>query len=422
MALASPFFTAFELDRRIELFVPEVSYGHPLDGGRAGIAYRDLERTVDGLGPDGRAWRRLMEPVLRRLDGVIDFTQNGLLRVPHDPVAVLRYGLRALAQGTPAWNLGFKNDVAPAMLTGVSAHAMGRLPSLAASGAGLLLGVLAHAQGWPVPRGGSQSIAEALAKDLLAHGGSIETSHKVESIAQLKAATGAKAIICNTTPRALAAIARNELPDRYIRRLESFRYGAGVCKVDFALSGPVPWLSVELRNAPTLHLGGSRQAIAFAEGEVLAGRHPENPYILAAQPGVLDDSRAPAGHHTLWAYTHVPAGSVRDCTEDIIRSVERYAPGFRDLIMSSSSQNAQQMGHYNANYIDGDISSGAVTLRQLLARPVLSTDPWRTPSPGLYLGSASTPPGPAVHGMGGWFAAKSALKNTFGLPTPSLGL
>ena len=163
MALASPFFTAFELDRRIELFVPEVSYGHPLDGGRAGIAYRDLERTVDGLGPDGRAWRRLMEPVLRRLDGVIDFTQNGLLRVPHDPVAVLRYGLRALAQGTPAWNLGFKNDVAPAMLTGVSAHAMGRLPSLAASGAGLLLGVLAHAQGWPVPRGGSQSIAEALA-------------------------------------------------------------------------------------------------------------------------------------------------------------------------------------------------------------------------------------------------------------------
>ncbi len=422
MALASPFFTAFELDRRIELFVPEVSYGHPLDGGRAGIAYRDLERTVDGLGPDGRAWRRLMEPVLRRLDGVIDFTQNGLLRVPHDPVAVLRYGLRALAQGTPAWNLGFKNDVAPAMLTGVSAHAMGRLPSLAASGAGLLLGVLAHAQGWPVPRGGSQSIAEALAKDLLAHGGSIETSHKVESIAQLKAATGAKAIICNTTPRALAAIARNELPDRYIRRLESFRYGAGVCKIDFALSGPVPWLSVELRNAPTLHLGGSRQAIAFAEGEVLAGRHSENPYILAAQPGVLDDSRAPAGHHTLWAYTHVPAGSVRDCTEDIIRSVERYAPGFRDLIMSSSSQNAQQMGHYNANYIDGDISSGAVTLRQLLARPVLSTDPWRTPSPGLYLGSASTPPGPAVHGMGGWFAAKSALKNTFGLPTPSLGL
>ena len=179
---------------------------------------------------------------------------------------------------------------------------------------------------------------------------------------------------------------------------------------------------MELRNAPTLHLGGSRQAIAFAEGEVLAGRHPENPYILAAQPGVLDDSRAPAGHHTLWAYTHVPAGSVRDCTEDIIRSVERYAPGFRDLIMSSSSQNAQQMGHYNANYIDGDISSGAVTLRQLLARPVLSTDPWRTPSPGLYLGSASTPPGPAVHGMGGWFAAKSALKNTFGLPTPSLGL
>ncbi|MDJ0312082.1 NAD(P)/FAD-dependent oxidoreductase [Arthrobacter sp. H35-D1] len=422
MALASPFFKAFELDRRIELLVPEVSYGHPLDGGRAGIAYRDLDRTVAGLGVDGRAWRALMEPLLRRLEGVVDFTQGGLLRIPQDPLAVLRYALRTLAQGTPAWNLGFKGEVAPAMLTGVGAHAIGRLPSLATSGAGLLLGVLAHAQGWPVPRGGSQAIAQALADDLTAHGGRIEVGQRIESIAELKAATGAKAVICNTTPRALAGMAKNELPTRYIRKLESFKYGAGVCKVDFALSGPVPWTAAELANAPTLHLGGSRKSIAFAEGEVLAGRHPKNPYVLAVQAGVVDGSRAPAGHHTLWAYTHVPAGSTRDCTEDIVRSVERHAPGFRDLILASSAQTARDVGDYNANYIDGDISSGAVTLMQLLKRPVIATDPWRTPSQGLYLGSASTPPGPAVHGMGGWLAARSALKNTFGLPAPYLGL
>lgn len=420
MALASPFFKAFELERRIELLVPEISYGHPLDGGRAGIAYLSLDRTVEGLGIDGRAWRRLMEPLLRRLEGVIDFTQGSLLRVPKDPLAVVEYGVRTLLQGTPAWNVGFKEGVAPAMMTGVGAHAIGRLPSLATSGAGILLGVLAHAGGWPVPRGGSQAIAQAMADDLLAHGGEIHLANRIDSVAELKAATGAKAVICDTTPRALAAMAREELPEKYIRELESFKYGAGICKVDLALSGPVPWTVAELRNAPTLHLGGSREAIAFAEGEVLAGRHPQDPYVLVVQAGVLDNSRAPEGHHTLWAYTHVPSDSTRDCTEDILRAVEKHAPGFRDLILATSTQSAHDVGVYNANYIGGDISSGAVTLAQLLKRPVVSADPWRTPAPGLYIGSASTPPGPAVHGMGGWLAAKSALKNTFGLPSPDL--
>lgn len=422
MALASPFFQAFELDRRIELLVPEISYGHPLDGGRAGIAYRSLERTVEGLGADGRAWRILMEPLLRRLDGVIDFTQGSLLRLPKDALAVLAFGARALLQGTPAWNLGFKEGTAPAMLTGVSAHAIGRLPALSTSGAGLMLGVLAHARGWPVPRGGSQAIAEAMADDLLAHGGRIETGRRIDSLAELKSETGARAIICNTTPRALASLARNELPHAYVRKLESFRYGAGVCKVDFALSGPVPWTVPALREAPTLHLGGSREEIAFAEGEVLKGRHPDNPYVLAVQAGVIDHTRAPAGQHTLWAYTHVPAGSTRDCTEWIIRAVEKHAPGFRDLILASSVRSARDVAAYNANYIGGDIGSGAVTMGQLLKRPVMSRDPWRTPAPGLYLGSASTPPGPAVHGMGGWLAARSALKHSFGLPVPELGL
>lgn len=420
MALASPFFRAFELDKRIELIRPEISYGHPLDGGRAGIAYRDLHRTADGLGADGEAWRRLMTPLLRRLDGVIDFTQGSLLRVPRDPLAVFHYGVRTLFQGTPLWNAGFTERTAPAMLTGVGAHAIGALPSLATAGAGLLLGVLAHAGGWPVPRGGSQAIAQAMAEDFTAHGGQIILNHKVESVAELRAATGARAIICDTTPRALSNMAAGELPEAYAKKLASFKYGAGVCKVDFALSGPVPWTSPELRKAPTLHLGGSREAIAFAEGEVLAGRHPENPYVLAVQAGAVDDSRAPGGAHTFWAYTHVPAGSTKDCTEALIRTVEKSAPGFRDLILASKTQTARDVERYNPNYIGGDISSGAVTLPQLLKRPVVSTDPWRTPVAGLYLGSAATPPGPAVHGMAGWFAARSALKNTFALPHPSL--
>lgn len=421
MALASPFFRAFGLADRIELLVPEISYGHPLDGGRAGIAYRDLDRTVEALGVDGRAWRSLMEPLLDRIDGVVDFTQNNLVRFPRDPLAAVSYGLRALEQGTPAWKLRFRDQVAPAMLTGVAAHAITRLPSLAASGAGLLLGALAHAGGWPVPRGGSQAIAEAMAADLMEHGGAIVLDSPVTSIAALRAETGARAIICDLTPRALARLGTDELPDRYIRKLESFKYGAGVCKVDFALSGPVPWTHEELRRAPTVHLGGSREAIAQAENQVLAGGDPEAPYVLAAQPCVLDSSRAPAGQHTLWAYTHVPAGSTRDRSNAVIAQVERYAPGFRELILETHTSTAEDVGMHNPNYIDGDISSGAVTLAQLIKRPVVAREPWRTPAPGLYLGSAATPPGPAVHGMGGWLAARSALRHTFGLPAPHLG-
>ncbi|MGO4384392.1 phytoene desaturase family protein [Specibacter sp. RAF43] len=422
MALASPFFRAFELERRIELLVPEISYGHPLDGGRAGIAYRDLDRTVAGLGVDGGPWRQLMEPLLRRLGGLIDFTQHGLLRFPGDPLAVFKFGLRTLEQGTPAWNARFRAEEAPAMLTGVAAHAMGRLPGLATAGAGLLLGVLAHAGGWPVPRGGSQAIAAALAEDFLNHGGRIVVDTPVTDIAALRAETGARAVICDVTPRALAALGRRELPERYIRQLESFKYGTGVCKVDFALSGPVPWTHPELHRAPTLHLGGTRQSMAQAEKTVLAGGYPADPYVLAAQPGVLDSSRTPAGKHTLWAYTHVPAGSARDVSDAVIAQVERFAPGFRELILATHTATAQDVGRYNPNYVGGDIGSGALTMAQLLKRPVLAREPWKTPVPGLYLGSASTPPGPAVHGMGGWLAAVSALRHTFELPAPRLGV
>lgn len=420
LALASPFFRAFELERRIELMVPAISYGHPLDGGRAGIAYRDLDRTVDSLGVDGPAWRSLFEPLLRRMDGVIDFTQHGMVRVPRDPAAVLRFGLRALEQGTPAWGARFRDDAAPAMLSGVAAHAIGKLPSLATAGAGLLLGALAHAGGWPVPRGGSQAIADALAADLVAHGGSIEVGRRITGIAALRAETGAAAVICNVTPRALAALAADELPAAYMRSLESFRYGPGVCKIDFALSGSVPWSNPALAEAPTVHLGGTRAEIAAAENQVLAGGLPERPYVLVVQPGTVDDTRAPAGRQTLWAYTHVPAGSTQDRTAAVTAQLERFAPGFGDLVLASHAATADDLSAYNPNCVGGDISAGAVTLWQLLKRPIVAREPWRTPATGLYLASASTPPGPAVHGMAGWLAARSALRHTFGLPAPDL--
>ncbi|WP_125613052.1 phytoene desaturase family protein [Specibacter cremeus] len=421
MALASPFFRAFELDRRIELAVPAISYGHPLDGGRAGIAWRDLDRTVDELGPDGRAYGALLRPLLRRLDGVIDFTQHGLVRLPRDPLAAVLLGLRTLEQGTAGWNLRFRQDTAPAMLAGVAAHAIGRLPGLGTAGAGLLLGTLAHAAGWPVPIGGSQAIADALAADFTAHGGRITLGRTVTSVRELRAETGAAAVVLDVTPRALVSMAADELPQRYIRSMESFKYGAGVCKVDYALSGPVPWTNADLAGAPTLHLGGTRAAIARAENRVLAGGIPADPYVLVSQPGVLDPTRAPAGQHTLWAYTHVPAGSSGDRAGAITAQIERFAPGFRDLVLASRTVTAAQLPGYNANYIGGDISTGAVTIAQLLRRPVVAADPWRTPAPGLYLGSAATPPGPAVHGMCGWLAARSALRHTFGLPAPKLG-
>ncbi|NVM99139.1 NAD(P)/FAD-dependent oxidoreductase [Arthrobacter sp. SDTb3-6] len=420
MALASPFFRAFGLERRIELLVPEISYGHPLDGGRAGLAYRDLERTVASLGADGPAWRRLMEPLVQRLDGVIDVSLHGLVRVPRDPPAAMRLALATLEQGTRAWRMRFREEVAPALLTGAAAHAIGRLPSLAGAGAGLVLAALGHAGGWPVPRGGSQAIADALVADLRAHGGHVAVDRPVADLAALRAETGARAVICNLTPRSLASLAADELPIRYIRKLESFRYGPGVCKVDFALSGPVPWSNAALAGAPTVHLGGTRAEMARAENQVLAGGHPDRPYVLVAQPGTVDPTRAPAGARTLWAYTHVPAGSTLGRAEAVTAQLERFAPGFRDLVLAVHTTTAADLEAYNPNCIGGDISSGAVTMAQLLRRPVVAPEPWRTPAPGVYLASASTAPGPAVHGMAGWLAARSALRHSFSLPAPDL--
>ncbi len=415
-ALASPVFRKLGLLDRIEWIVPEMSYAHPLDGGRAGIAWRDLDRTARGLGADGRLWRRLIAPLLARQRGVVSFTGSQLLGVPRDPIAAVRFGLRSLEQGTGAWNLRFLGDVAPALFTGVVAHAAGGMPSLASAGAGLLLAMHAHGVGWGFPKGGSQVIADDLANELRRLGGEIVTDAPVRSLDDVR---GSRAVLLDTSPELLLTA---DLPWGYRRAIRRYRYGSGVAKVDFALDGPVPWTNPEVGLAPTVHLGGSREEIAAAENAVRRGLQPgvddaapRHPYVLATQPTVADPSRAPAGKHVLWAYTHVPAGSTLDATELVTREVERFAPGFRDLVLGSAQRSATDLAAHNANYVGGDIYAGELTLTQFVKRPVVSTAPWRTPLPGVYLCSSATPPGPAVHGMNGWWAAKLALRERFGI-------
>ena len=415
LALASEFFQKFGLKDRIELHVPEISYGHPLPGGRAGVAWHDIERTAAGLGHDGPAWSNLLGPLVDHIRAIAELTGDTLLRVPRHPLTLARFGLRTLEQGSPAWSWRFTGEKAPALLTGTFAHSIGRLPTPSTAGAGLVLAAHAHAGGWPIPTGGSGAIVRALADDLLTHGGEIVTNAEITSLRELPPA---RVTLLDVTPRALVKLADGTLPARYEKALTGFRYGNAVAKVDFALSEPVPFTATELRRAPTLHVGGTRADQARAENAVAHGRHADSPYVLAAQPSILDETRAPAGKHVLWAYTHVPAGSTRDQTEQITRQIERFAPGFRDTILATYSQTAAQMQQHNPNHVGGDIAAGAISMAQLLRRPVLSADPWRTPLDGVYLCSSSTAPGPGVHGLCGYRAALSALAHEYNILVP----
>ncbi|MDN4612965.1 NAD(P)/FAD-dependent oxidoreductase [Leifsonia sp. F6_8S_P_1B] len=418
LAFASGFFRRFELDKRVRFVTPTASYAHPLDGGRAAVAYLDLERTADALGVDGPAWRAIIGPLAREADAVAQFTGSQLFQVPRHPLVAARFGLTAIAQGGPWWNIPFRTEEARAMLTGVFAHTTLPLPSVAGAAAGLTLASYAHARGWPVPIGGSQSIVTAMVDDLVAHGGELVTGVDVQSLADLP---DARVLVFDTHVEAAARLAQDRLPASYLRRVSRFRSGNGVCKVDFALSGPVPWANPELNETATVHLGGTRSEVARAETTVASGRESDDPYVLVSQPSLFDGSRAPAGKHVLWAYTHVPAGSRDDRTEAVIRQIERFAPGFRDLILATAVKTAVDMEAYNPNYSGGDISTGLPSFSQLIARPVASPDPWRMPGQGLYLASASAAPGPGVHGLGGYYAARSALRHDFGFRSmPSL--
>lgn len=408
-ALASPFFRAFGLCERIEWVHPEISYAHPLDDGRAAIAWRDIERTAAGLGRDGRAWLERIRPLSRHIDELVDFTGNQLLRVPRDPLTAARFAIRMLDQGTPLAARSFHTQEAAALISGVVAHANSAQPSLAGAAAGLLLAALGHSGGWPYPRGGAQRIADALVADLEAHGGSVEAGTRVTDLGALDWGDPRRGdlLMLNSSPR--LALTHPDVPAGYSRAISAYRYGAASAKVDFALDGPIPWANAEVERAPTVHLGGTRAEVWASENAVAAGRVSDRPYVLAVQPSVLDDSRAPAGKAVLWAYIHVPFGSDLDATELITAQVERYAPGFRDLILAHHSVPASSREAMNPAEIGGDISGGVFDMRQALRRPILSPAPWRTPMRGVYLASAATPPGPAVNGMAGWHAARTAL-------------
>lgn len=413
LALASPFFTEFDLAARgVGLAVPEISYANPLPGRPAAIAYQDLERTCAGL-EHGDSWRNLLAPLVHNADDVIGLLLGDKRSLPTDIPAAVQLGLRMLRQGTPAWG-SLRGEDARALFTGVAAHTISRMPSFVAAGAGLMLATLAHTVGWPVPVGGSQAIADALIDDLRAHGGVLHTESEVD-------APPSGVVLYDTAPTALLDIYGDRLPSAYAKLLRRYTFGPGVAKVDFVLSDEIPWTDRRQATAATYHLGGTRAQMAHAEREIAAGRHAEWPMVLAATPYTADPSRIDAqGRRPFWTYAHVPAGSTVDQAATITGIMERFAPGFSDIVLAARSIPAARLSGHDANYIGGDIGVGGNSVVRALLGPTPRVNPWSTPIPKAYLCSSATPPGGGVHGMSGYFAARSMLKREFGLPVPSL--
>ena len=407
-AAASPFFAEYDLtDHGLEWVQPDAAVAHPLDDGSAAIIVRSLDDTVAAMGPDGDGYRRLVEPVVRSWDRVMPHFLGPVLRLPRHPLAMARFGIPALAPSTMLASRYFAGARGRALLAGLAAHAIIPLTSLGTGAFAVVLAAAAHVAGWPFPRGGSQGIATAMTEALRGLGGEIRTGTQVESIDELPANSDG---VFDVTPRQLLSIAGDRFPSRYRDRLERFRYGPGAFKIDYALDGPIPWAAEECTRAGTIHVGGTMEEIAGSEAEVADGKHPERPFVLVAQQSRFDDTRAPDGKHTLWAYCHVPNGSTVDMSERIEAQIERFAPGFRDLIIARHARTAAALQAYNPNYIGGDITGGDQRLLRLLFRPVWSFDPYATPAEGIYLCSSSTPPGAGVHGMCGYHAARSVLR------------
>ncbi len=392
-------------DLGLEWVHPEVALAHPLDGGRAGVMHRSLDATVAGLGADGDAYRKLLGPIVANWEAIYPLVSGPLLRRPRHPIAAARFGM--VAAQPASWVVRrFATDEARGLFAGAAAHAIAPLDRPLTAGVGLALMAAGHVAGGPAAAGGSQRIADALATIVVSGGGEITTGSPVADLADLPPAP---LVLCDVAPWALAAIAGERLPVGYRRKLRRWEHGPAAFKVDWALAGPVPWEAEAARRAGTVHVGGAWEEVAAAEAEVAAGGHPERPFVLVAQQSIFDETRAPAGNHTLWGYCHVPNGSTVDMTGRIEAHIERFAPGFRDLILDRHVMTPHDFAAYNANYVGGDITTGALTIRQMAGRPTLSRDPYATPAPGLYLCSAATPPGGGVHGMCGWHAARSAL-------------
>ena len=403
----SPFFRSLDLAALgVRMRQPSIPYAQPLDGGRAALAYRDIGRTADNLGPDGRAWRRLLQPLVDRSDDLFADVFGDLRRSPGHPLTMARFGSLGLLPVSVLSRSLFRGDPARALLGGLGAHSMRRLDSPLTSAFAMVLAVTAHTGGWPVVEGGSGRLVDALVARLAELDVELVCDHAIRSLDELPRA---RAVLLDLSPRQFLEIAGHRLPSRYSRALRRFRYGPGVFKIDYALTEPVPWTNESCREAGTLHVGGTLEEVAASEAEVAAGRHSDSPYTLVVQSTVLDPSRAPAGGHTLWAYCHVPNGSTLDRTAAIERQLERFAPGFTDTIAARSIRTAADYEAYDANYVGGDINAGRASLFQAVLGPVPGWSRYRTPVPGVYLCSSSTPPGGGVHGMCGANAAKQVL-------------
>ncbi len=376
---------------------------HPLQD-HCALVWQNLDDTATGLGADGAAWRKMCAPFLADWRA---FAGDAIapLTVPSHPLLMARFGLKAIQSAERFARDTFKGRAARALFAGMAAHSVLPLDAPFSTAIGLMLTLAAHAEGWPFAQGGAQAISDALAAELRAHGGSIVTGKHIDTLTHLQQ----DAVFFCTSPRAMADIAGDALPDAYAKRLRDYRHGPGIFKCDFAVSEPIPWRHADTALAACVHLGGDLQSIALSEKAPWHGEHAARPFVLLAQPSLFDSSRAPEGRHTVWAYCHVPAGSTRDMRPIIEAEIERHAPGFRETILACHSETAADVQGRNPNYVGGDVNGGANTWDQLLTRPVATISPYSTPNRRLWLCSAATPPGGGVHGLPGWYAARSAL-------------
>lgn len=415
LGVASPLLRRLPLaEHGLEWIWPDLALAHPLGGRRAAALHRSLAWTAQRLGADGAAYERLMAPLSRYWKPLLNEILQPVLHWPRHPVRLAQFGLRAIWPAEPFARISFREDEARALWAGLAAHSALSLRAPGSAAFGLVLGLLGHAVGWPFPRGGAGQITRAMAKYLEHLGGTIVTGHRVDHVDEVPPSD---ALLLDVTPRQLLRLAEGALPGAYRRRLEQYRYGAAAFKLDYALSEPIPWAAEACRAAGTVHLGGSMAEIAEAEHAVAQGQVHERPFVLLAQHSLFDSSRAPDGQHTMWAYAHVPNGSTVDATPYIEAQIERFAPGFRDVVIERAVTPPAGLEADNSNLVGGDVNGGALSLPQLIARPVLSLDPYRVPAhnrhgANLVLCSASTPPGGGVHGMCGYHAAQSVLRTS----------
>ncbi|RFM25772.1 phytoene desaturase family protein [Deminuibacter soli] len=417
LAMASPFFKTLPLaDYGLQYLQPPVAAAHPFDDGSAAALFPSLKNTIDTLdAADAGAYRRLLEPVIKDWDMLLP-ELLGPLHMPKHPLAMARFGWPALRAATTIAKR-FKENKARGLWAGMAAHSIQPLTHLTTSAVGLVLLAAGHTGGWPLPKGGSQAIAQALVQYFIALGGKVETDFPVHSLNQLPSS---HAVVFDVTPRQLLAITGDRFSGFYKRQLQHFRYGPGVFKIDWALREPIPFTAAHCRAAGTVHLGNTLEEITAGEQQVWEGRHPDKPFVLLAQQSLFDASRVPQGRQAAWAYCHVPHGSQKDMTTAIENQVERFAPGFKDIILERHVMHTTQLEAYNPNYIGGDINGGILDIRQLYTRPALRLTPYATPAKGIFICSSSTPPGGGVHGMCGYHAAQAVLKDVFHLSKKSL--